>query len=52
EERLKLVKIKREALAAAHDPHKERIDEVGNIIVEKMDILVGMMSVMANVVWV
>ncbi|KAH9293873.1 hypothetical protein KI387_040921 [Taxus chinensis] len=51
-ERLALVKQKCEALAAAQDPHKERINEIGKLIVQKMDLMEGMLSGMANVVWV
>ena len=46
------MKQKHEALTTAQDPHKERIDEIGKLIAQKMDLLEGMMFVMANVVQV
>ncbi|KAH9305660.1 hypothetical protein KI387_010064, partial [Taxus chinensis] len=43
-ERLALVKQNHEALAAVQDPHKERIDEIGKLIAQRMDSLEGMLS--------
>ncbi|KAH9315595.1 hypothetical protein KI387_024222, partial [Taxus chinensis] len=49
-ERLALVKQNHEALAATQDPHKERLDEIRNLIAQKMDLLEEVMTVRANVV--
>ncbi|KAH9294241.1 hypothetical protein KI387_040555, partial [Taxus chinensis] len=50
EERFSLVKKKYEALVASQNPHTERLDELGKIITQKMDLLEGRMSVMDNIV--
>ncbi|KAH9322491.1 hypothetical protein KI387_017130, partial [Taxus chinensis] len=41
---LALVKKKHESLVASYDPHKERINEIGKLIVQKMDLMEGMLS--------
>ncbi|KAH9290899.1 hypothetical protein KI387_035016, partial [Taxus chinensis] len=48
-ERLAVVKQKCEALAVAQEPHKNRLDELGKLIAQKMDLLEGIMSAMANI---
>ncbi|KAH9297020.1 hypothetical protein KI387_028702, partial [Taxus chinensis] len=47
-----LVKKKREALAVEKHPHKERLDELGNLIAQKMDLIERRMFGMANIVLV
>ncbi|KAH9287977.1 hypothetical protein KI387_032094, partial [Taxus chinensis] len=50
-ERLTLVKQKCEALAATQEPHKNRLDELGKLIAQKMDLLEGRISAMANIMY-
>ncbi|KAH9311001.1 hypothetical protein KI387_026036, partial [Taxus chinensis] len=48
-ERLEVLNQKCEALVVAQDPHKKRLDELGNIIEKKMDLLEGRMYTMGNI---
>ncbi|KAH9296914.1 hypothetical protein KI387_028596, partial [Taxus chinensis] len=47
---LALVKKKREALTATQEPHRERLDELGKLIAQKMDLLEGRMTGMSSIV--
>ncbi|KAH9313085.1 hypothetical protein KI387_028120, partial [Taxus chinensis] len=49
---LELVKKKCEALAAAQEPHKNRLDELGKLIAQKIDLLEGIMTTMSNIMLV
>ncbi|KAH9312162.1 hypothetical protein KI387_027197 [Taxus chinensis] len=51
-ERLTLVKQKHEALAAAQEPHKERLDELGKLITQNMDALEGKHTAMSSIMLV
>ncbi|KAH9295699.1 hypothetical protein KI387_039287, partial [Taxus chinensis] len=42
----------REALTAAQEPHKTQLEELGKLIVQKMDLLEGRMTSMSSVVLV
>ncbi|KAH9294616.1 hypothetical protein KI387_038204 [Taxus chinensis] len=48
-ERIMLVETKRDALEAVKILHKERIKDIRKVIVEKMDVMDGMVSSMANI---
>ncbi|KAH9317073.1 hypothetical protein KI387_018842, partial [Taxus chinensis] len=49
---LSLVKQKREALVAAQAPHKERLEELGKLISQRMDVLEGVQTSMSSIMLV
>ncbi|KAH9307405.1 hypothetical protein KI387_035316, partial [Taxus chinensis] len=51
-ERLLMVKNKHKALPTAPKPHKTRLEELGKLIVQKMDLLEGRMTAMSSIVLV
>ncbi|KAH9287506.1 hypothetical protein KI387_031623, partial [Taxus chinensis] len=47
---LSLIKKNHEAFTVAQEPHKERLDELGKLIAQKIDLLEGRMTSMSSIV--